>query len=232
MQIALIPARGGSKRIPRKNIRPFAGRPMIGWPIAAARASGLFDHVIVSTDDEEIAEVARAQGAEVPFIRPDHLADDFTPAREAIVDAVETMEEIVGQKVERLCCIYATAAFVQAADLQQARRTLDGVAEGGFVFAAASYPHPVHRAMTEGEAGIGMLFPDYAKTRTQDLPEAFHDAGMFYWGRRDAFVSRAPMFNPASRPHVMPRQRALDIDTPQDWDFAEALFGLKGQGVS
>ena len=226
MQIALIPARGGSKRIPRKNIRPFAGRPMIGWPIAAARASGLFDHVIVSTDDEEIAEVARAQGAEVPFMRPDHLADDFTPAREAIVDAVETMEEIVGQKVERLCCIYATAAFVQAADLQQARRTLDGVAEGGFVFAAASYPHPVHRAMTEGEAGIGMLFPDYAKTRTQDLPEAFHDAGMFYWGRRDAFVSRAPMFNPASRPHVMPRQRALDIDTPQDWDFAEALFEL------
>lgn len=226
MQIALIPARGGSKRIPRKNIRPFAGRPMIGWPIAAARASGLFDHVIVSTDDEEIAEVARAQGAEVPFMRPDHLADDFTPAREAIVDAVETMEEIVGQKVERLCCIYATAAFVQAADLQQARRILDGVAEGGFVFAAASYPHPVHRAMTEGEAGIGMLFPDYAKTRTQDLPEAFHDAGMFYWGRRDAFVSRAPMFNPASRPHVMPRQRALDIDTPQDWDFAEALFEL------
>jgi len=226
MQIALIPARGGSKRIPRKNIRPFAGRPMIGWPIAAARASGLFDHVIVSTDDEEIAEVARAQGAEGPFIRPDHLADDFTPAREAIVDAVETMEEIVGQKVERLCCIYATAAFVQAADLQQARRILDGVAEGGFVFAAASYPHPVHRAMTEGEAGIGMLFPDYAKTRTQDLPEAFHDAGMFYWGRRDAFVSRAPMFNPASRPHVMPRQRALDIDTPQDWDFAEALFEL------
>ena len=226
MQIALIPARGGSKRIPRKNIRPFAGRPMIGWPIAAARASGLFDHVIVSTDDEEIAEVARAQGAEVPFIRPDPLADDFTPAREAIVDAVETMEEIVGQKVERLCCIYATAAFVQAADLQQARRILDGVAEGGFVFAAASYPHPVHRAMTEGEAGIGMLFPDYAKTRTQDLPEAFHDAGMFYWGRRDAFVSRAPMFNPASRPHVMPRQRALDIDTPQDWDFAEALFEL------
>ena len=226
MQIALIPARGGSKRIPRKNIRPFAGRPMIGWPIAAARASGLFDHVIVSTDDEEIAEVARAQGAEVPFIRPDHLADDFTPAREAIVDAVETMEEIVGQKVERLCGIYATAAFVQAADLQQARRILDGVAEGGFVFAAASYPHPVHRAMTEGEAGIGMLFPDYAKTRTQDLPEAFHDAGMFYWGRRDAFVSRAPMFNPASRPHVMPRQRALDIDTPQDWDFAEALFEL------
>ena len=136
------------------------------------------------------------------------------------------MEEIVGQKVERLCCIYATAAFVQAADLQQARRILDGVAEGGFVFAAASYPHPVHRAMTEGEAGIGMLFPDYAKTRTQDLPEAFHDAGMFYWGRRDAFVSRAPMFNPASRPHVMPRQRALDIDTPQDWDFAEALFEL------
>lgn len=227
MQIALIPARGGSKRIPRKNIRPFADRPMIGWPIAAARASELFDHVIVSTDDDEIAEVARAQGAEVPFMRPTHLADDFTPARDVIVDAVETMEDIVGQKVTQLCCIYATAAFVQPEDLQQARQRLDDVAAGGFVFAAATYPHPVHRALIEDQTGIGMLFPDHGKTRTQDLPEAFHDAGMFYWGRRDAFVSRAPMFNPASRPHVMPRKRALDIDTPEDWEFAEALFRLQ-----
>lgn len=232
MQIALIPARGGSKRIPRKNIRSFSGRPMVGWPIAAARESGLFDHVVVSTDDDEIAEVARDQGAEVPFMRPDRLADDFTPAREVIVDAVESMEKITGRQVEHLCCIYATAAFVQPGDLLQARAQLDALAETGFVFAAASYPHPVQRAMIETPgSGIGMLFPDHAKTRTQDLPEAFHDVGMFYWGRRDAFVSRTPMFNPASRPYLMPRTRALDIDTPEDWDFAEALFGLQGQGA-
>ncbi|TNF23436.1 MAG: pseudaminic acid cytidylyltransferase [Rhodobacteraceae bacterium] len=231
MQIALIPARGGSKRIPRKNIRPFSGRPMIGWPIAAARASGLFDHVVVSTDDDEIAEIARDQGAEVPFMRPDRLADDFTPAREVIVDAVESMEKITGRQVDHLCCIYATAAFVQPGDLQQARAQLDRLAETGFVFAAAAYPHPVHRALVDTPGtGVGMLFPDHAGTRSQDLPEAFHDAGMFYWGRRDAFVSRTPMFNPDSRPYLMPRRRAVDIDTPEDWDFAEALFGLQGQG--
>lgn len=225
MHIALIPARGGSKRIPRKNIRAFAGRPMIGWPIAAAVSSGLFDHVIVSTDDAEIAEVARAEGAEVPFMRRADLADDFTPARDVIIDAIETIEQITDRTVDKLCCIFATAAFVQAGDLQAARGMLDDVAGDGFVFAGASYPHPVHRAMVEiPGSGVDMLFPEHAKTRTQDLPEAFHDAGMFYWGRRDTFVSRQPMFNPASRPYLMPRSRALDIDTPEDWDFAEALF--------
>ena len=230
MQIAIIPARGGSKRIPRKNIRSFCNRPMIGWPIAAARASGLFDHVIVSTDDTDIAETARNEGAEVPFMRPDHLADDFTPAREVIVNAVESMEAITGRQVRQLCCIYATAAFVQPNDLQHARALLEPLVESGFVFAASAYPHPVQRALIETpEDGVGMLFPEYAKTRSQDLPETFHDAGMFYWGRRDAFTSRTPMFNPTSRAYLMPRSRAVDIDTPEDWDFAEALFGLRDE---
>lgn len=225
MHIALIPARGGSKRIPRKNIRSFAGRPMIGWPIEAALSSGLFDHVVVSTDDPDIAEVARAAGAEVPFMRTPELADDFTPARDVIIDGIEQMEALNGQRVDRLCCLFATAAFVQADDLQKTHALLDDLPQDGFVFAAASYPHPVHRAMVHSpQSGIEMLFPEHARTRTQDLPEAFHDAGMFYWGRRDTFVARTPMFNPASHPYVMPRDRALDIDTPQDWSFAEALF--------
>lgn len=202
---------------------------MIGHSIAAALSSGLFQHVIVSTDDEEIAEVAASEGAEVPFMRRAELADDFTPARDVIIDAIENMERITGHRVETLCSIFATAAFVTPQDLHAARGALDGLSSDGFVFAAASYPHPVHRAMVETEdSGIVMLFPEHAKTRTQDLPEAFHDAGMFYWGRRDSFMARTPMFNPASRPHLMPRERALDIDTPEDWAFAEALFRIKG----
>lgn len=229
MQIALIPARGGSKRIPRKNIRAFNGRPMIGWPIAAALSSELFQHVIVSTDDQEIAEIAVQQGAEVPFMRCADLADDYTPARDVIIDAIEHMERLTGQRVQTLCAIFATAAFVTPHDLLAARQQLDGLAESGFVFAGANYPHPVHRAMiTTPDTGIEMVFPQHASTRTQDLPDAFHDAGMFYWGHRDSFVARTPMFNANSRPYLMQRERALDIDTPEDWNLAEALFRVKG----
>lgn len=231
MQIALIPARGGSKRIPRKNVRSFGGRPMIGWPITAALTTGLFDHVIVSTEDDEIAETARAEGAEVPFMRPENLADDFSTTRSVIVHAIEAVEALTGNQVTHLCCLYATAAFVEAEDIAAARKKLEVVSDG-FVFAAASYPHPVQRAMIEtAEGGAQMLFPEHAKTRSQDLPEAFHDAGMFYWGRRDAFVSGAPMFSPNSHPYFLPRKRAVDIDTPDDWDLAESLFRLQREVI-
>lgn len=227
MKIALLPARGGSKRIPRKNIREFGGKPMIAWPIEAARASGLFDHVIVSTDDAEIADVARAAGAEVPFMRPDNLADDFSPTRVVINHAIRAMEEIHGRPVEMACCIYATAAFVRPEDLRAAHATLTERDDTRFVFAAATFAHPAQRAMVEtGRGGVEMLFPEHAKTRSQDLAETFHDAGMFYWGRRDAFLDEHPMFGPQSRPHIMPRARTQDIDTPEDWEFAEALFRL------
>ncbi len=225
MQIAIIPARGGSKRIPRKNVIPFAGRSMIGWPIAAALEAGVFDEVIVSTDDAEIADVARAAGASVPFMRPAELSDDMSPARGVINHAILDAEKRHGQTVEMVCTVYATAAFATAADLLQARAALMQDESKHFAFAAAEYAHPVQRAMTRAkDGGVEMLFPEHRSTRTQDLPEAFHDVGMFYWGKRDAFVSEQPMFSPQSLPFLMPRERAVDIDTPDDWSLAEALF--------
>jgi len=228
MQIAILPARGGSKRIPRKNILPFGGKPMIAWPISAALETGLFDHVVVSTDDDEIAEVAVAAGAVAPFRRPAYLSDDMSPARGVINHAIEQIEAQHGARVQTVCCIYATAALITANDLLAAREILQNDPGLRFVFAAASYPHPVQRAMTmDAQGGVEMLFPEHAKTRSQDLVETFHDAGMFYWGRRDAFMDNHPMFSPKSRPYIIPRERAQDIDTPEDWGFAEALLRLR-----
>ena len=227
MQIAILPARGGSKRIPRKNILPFGGRPMISWPIAAALETGIFDEVIVSTDDDEIAQVAEVAGAIAPFRRPAHLSDDHSPARGVINHAIKDAEARHGRRVTTVCCIYATAALITAQDLLTARAILMADDDARFCFAAASYPHPVQRAMTATGGGVDMLFPEHAKTRSQDLPETFHDAGMFYWGRRDAFLDNHPMFSPQSRPYIIPRERAQDIDTPEDWVFAEALLNLR-----
>lgn len=227
MQIAIIPARGGSKRIPRKNIKAFGGRPMIGWPIAAARAAGLFDEVIVSTDDEEIATIAEDAGALVPFRRPAYLSGDLTPARGVITHAIADAEARHDTPVTMACCIYATAAMLCAEDLRRGLAILEDRHRVDFVFAASVYAHPVQRALLRREAGgVDMLWPEHARTRSQDLPEAFHDAGMFYWGRRDAFMEDEPMFSPRSLPCMIPRARAQDIDTPEDWAFAETLFDL------
>ena len=189
---------------------------MIGWPILAAKSSGLFDRVVVSTEDTEIAQIAQQLGAEVPFTRPAELADDFTPTRDVIVHAIETLGD-----VEELCCIYATAAFVTADHLKAAYELLDQ----DFVFAAASFAHPVQRAMIQRpEGGVEVLYPEHTGTRSQDLPEAFHDAGQFYWGRTEAYVARRPMFGPTSTPYILDRRAVQDIDTPEDWDVAEAMF--------
>jgi pseudaminic acid cytidylyltransferase len=227
VQIAIVPARGGSKRIPRKNVRDFAGRPMIAWPLAAARESGLFDRIVVSTDDDEIAAVAEAAGGEVPFRRPPGLSDDITPTRRVINHAVDEVERLSGGRVATVCCLYATAAFVTAPDLVAARRMLDGAPGRRFVFAAARYPHPIQRAMRlRRDGGVEMFFPEAAGARSQDLPEAFHDAGQFYWGGRDSFLENHPMFAAHSHPFVLPEGRTRDIDAPEDWDLAEQLFML------
>ena len=229
MQIAIVPARGGSKRIPRKNIRTFGGRPMLAWPIRAARASGLFDEVVVSTDDDEIARIAEAEGALTPFRRPARLSDDIARTREVINHALRDAEARHGRRVSALCCVYATAAMITPDDLVMARAALDNSAGTDFVFAAAQYPHPVHRAMLRrDDGGVEMLFPEHAASRSQDLPEALHDAGLFYWGRRDAFLEGRRMFSERAVPFVLPRSRALDIDTTEDWDIAEALFSRFG----
>lgn len=223
MRLAVIPARGGSKRIPRKNIRPFAGKPMIGWSIEAARASGLFDRILVTTDDDEIARVAADFGAEVPFRRPAELADDRTPTVPVIAHAIE-WQAAHGRAPAEVCCIYATAPFVRPEDI---RCGFDCLQRAGcdFAFSVTSYAFPIQRALriTKGDR-VAMFYPEHLQTRSQDLEPAYHDAAQFYWGSASAWLAGKPLFGETSMPVVLPRHRVQDIDTLEDWERAELMF--------
>jgi N-acylneuraminate cytidylyltransferase len=222
MNIAIIPARGGSKRIPRKNIKEFCGKPMIAWSIEAAKKANLFDRIIVSTDDEEIADVANRWGAEVPFMRPEELSNDFAGTTEVITHATKWAQD-QGWPLEAVCCIYATAPFVRQNDLQ---RGLNALRSGpwAYAFTAAEFAAPVFRSFKQVESGgIEMFFPEHFSTRSQDLPEALHDAGQFYWGRPNAWLSGARIFDRHSTPVIIPRWRVQDIDTVDDWVRAEMM---------
>ncbi|MEM9430239.1 MAG: pseudaminic acid cytidylyltransferase [Pseudomonadota bacterium] len=217
MSLAVIPARGGSKRIPRKNIRLFAGRPVIAWSIAAAREAGL-ERVVVSTDDEEIAAIAMAEGAEVPFRRPTALADDLTPTRPVIAHAVEAL----GAEGP-VACIYPAAPFLEGADLRAGLAALGpGVT---YALAVTLYPHPIQRALRRHPDGrIEMLSPEHAHTRSQDLEEAWHDAGQFYCADAATWATDAPILSSRSVGIPLPGHRAHDIDTEEDWERAERMF--------
>lgn len=223
MRLAVIPARGGSKRIPRKNIKPFCGKPIIAWSIEAALESGCFDAVIVSTDDEEIADVARSHGATTPFLRPKELSDDFVGTIPVVRHAIEWFDAH-GQSPSDVCCIYATAPFVRSDDLQLGLRRLDEAA-CEYAFSVTSYPFPIQRAVRIRPDGrVAMFQPEHFNTRSQDLEEAFHDAGQFYWGRASAWRGARPIFSADAVPIVLPRHRVQDIDTLEDWARAEWLF--------
>lgn len=222
MTIAVIPARGGSKRIPRKNIRLFAGRPMIAWAIDTARSSRLFDHIFVSTDDEEIAEIARTAGAEVPFLRPASLSDDYATTADVIGHAVRWADG-AGIGFEWAICLYPATPLLAVEDLVAAR---DKAAEGwDFVFAALRFPCPIERSFLLASNGaILVTSPEHLLTRTQDLPIRFHDAGQFYWGKRDAWLSGASIFGQRTAFIELAPWRAQDIDNLTDWQMAERLF--------
>ncbi|CAD5257080.1 MULTISPECIES: pseudaminic acid cytidylyltransferase [Halomonadaceae] len=222
-RIAIIPARGGSKRIPRKNIKDFCGKPMMAWSIEAAKASGCFDRIIVSTDDREIAKVAEQWGAEAPFLRPNDLADDYTGTLPVIRHAVEWVndhEMIVGYA----CCVYATAPFVTPEDIQRGWELMQQ-SVASFVFSVTSYAFPIQRAIRITENGrVAMFNPEHFQTRSQDLEEAWHDAGQFYWGTADSWLEEKMIFGEDSVLVKLPRNRVQDIDTPEDWARAEWLF--------
>ena len=223
MNVAIIPARGGSKRIPGKNIRDFCGKPMIAWSIEAARASGCFDEVIVSTDDEQIAEVAREYGATVPFMRPESLSDDYTGTLPVIRHAVEWFVG-AGHAVDIACCIYATAPFVTPSDLKEGESRLK-TAGCSFAFSVTSYAFPIQRALRLTDGGrVEMIHPEQFSTRSQDLEEAWHDAGQFYWGTAEAWLEERVIFGPDSIGVPIPRYRVQDVDTLEDWESAEYLF--------
>jgi N-acylneuraminate cytidylyltransferase len=225
--VAIIPARGGSKRIPRKNLKPFDGVPMIVRSIRTALDCGLFDQVVVSTDDEEIADVARAHGAQVPFVRPVELADDFTGTAAVIVHALSQLPIF-----DYVCCIYATAPLLQARYLRQGHELLVQHPDKSFAFSVAGFGFPVQRALTLDEQGaLTSLYPEFRNTRSQDLPEAYQDAGQFYWGRKEAWLRGDVLFSPASLPVILPRHLVQDIDTLEDWKRAEYLYAaLKAGG--
>lgn len=227
MNIAIIPARGGSKRIPRKNVKLFHGKPMIAWSILAAKQAGCFQRIIVSTDDVEIAAVAQEYGAEVPFIRPDDIANDYATTGEVISHAITWLKH-QGQTPERVCCLYATAPFVGPDDLRQGLALLTANSECQFVFSATRFGFPIQRAIKLDDSGrVSMFSPEYLLTRSQDLEEAYHDAGQFYWGRSSAWLDKAPIFAAQSRVVLLPSYRVQDIDTADDWLRAERLFALR-----
>lgn len=229
--IAVIPARGGSKRIPRKNIRAFGGKPLIAYSIDAARASGLFDHVIVTTDDDEIAEIAQSFGAEVPFRRPPELANDHATTVPVIKHAISWALENIGA-VDYACCIYATAPFIQVEALTKAYAQLIEKKVAGYVFTATTFPFPIQRAFKLHDGGYVQMFePKNYNTRSQDLEEAYQDAGQFYWGSVTAYMSEKIFFSTDSMAYVLPRHLVQDIDTLEDWRRAEFMYAaLKQSG--
>lgn len=222
MTICVIPARGGSKRIPRKNVREFFGRPMIAWAIDAAGQAGCFDRVVVSTDDAAIADTAAAAGAEVPFMRSPELSDESTPTAPVIADAISRLGVAPQTPV---CCLYATAPFVRANDIAEALGLLEKKS-ARFVVAVTTFPFPIQRALRRsGEGAIEMMEPANMLVRSQDLEEAWHDAGQFYWARaKDWEDPGAGIFSRGAYGTPIPRHRVQDIDTEEDWIRAEMMM--------
>ncbi len=223
--IAIIPARRGSKRIPLKNVRTMNGRPLIAWAIDVALATGEFSEVIVSTDDEEIAKIAHANGASVPFLRPEALADDFTPTLDVVAHALREMQSL-GFSGDLLCCIYPAAVLIDPCDIKESRSLLLRSTRD-YCAAVLPYGHPIQRAMTLGTNGeLTIEDSDAAMQRTQDLPPRWHDAGQFYWGRVDAWDAGLPIL-PNAVGYEIDAKRAIDIDTEDDWIRAEILHAAK-----
>lgn len=223
MKLAVIPARGGSKRIPRKNVKTFGGKPMIAWSVQAARDTGIFDRIVVSTDDAEIAAVAQEYGADVPFTRPAELSGDHSGTTSVISHALK-WHQARGYFPQQVCCIYATAPFLQADDILRGAEILEELAVD-FAFSVTSFAFPIQRALKlRSDGRVEMFDATQFQMRSQDLLTAYHDAGQFYWGTQSAWLSGAPIFGPESAPVVLPRYRVQDIDTPEDWQQAEFLM--------
>lgn len=232
MNVAIIPARGGSKRIPKKNIKDFFGKPLIAYSIQAALDSKLFEKVVVTTDDETIAKVAKEHGAEVPFLRPKELSDDFTGTVDVVNHAVEYLES-QGESYEYICTIYATAPFLQSKYLKEGYESLKN-SDAVNAFSATSMPFPIQRTFKLDKNGRCEMFtPEHYMTRSQDLEEAYQDAGQFYWTSRtrQKQTDNAVVFSDISIPIILPRHLVQDIDTLEDWTRAQYMYqALKNSG--
>lgn len=222
MNIAIIPARGGSKRIPRKNIKLFSSKPMLAYAINAAKSSGLFSHVIVSTDDEEIREVALKWGAETPFLRPRALSDDYTPTVPVVSHAILSCENM-GWNFNNVCCIYPGVPFIQADDLKLALNLLEA-SKADYCFPITEYTSMIQRALKRNAVGeLIPMYPEYELSRTQDLERTYHDAGQFYWGSKQAWLTNSRIHS-SSVGLIIPNWRVVDIDNLEDWKRAELIY--------
>jgi N-acylneuraminate cytidylyltransferase len=223
MIVAIIPARGGSKRIPRKNIRPFAGKPIIAYSIEAARDCSLFDRIIVSTDDAEIAAISREWGAETPFVRPPELSDDHTGTNAVAAHALAWLADH-GTLATIACCIYATAPFLTPADLRRGYQLLVDK-DSNFAFSVTSFRSAIQRALRfTPDGGVVPFFPQWIESRSQDLEAAYQDAGQFYWGQALAFLQNLSLYGKGTEPVMLPRWRVQDIDGIEDWAEAELMY--------
>ncbi|MDC0865580.1 pseudaminic acid cytidylyltransferase [bacterium] len=223
MNIAIILARGGSKRIPRKNIKNFCGKPIIKWPIEIVKKSNLFDYIMVSTDDEEIKKKSESYGANVPFIRPSKLSDDYSTTTEVVSHSIDWMYN-QGWKIDSVCCIYATSVFINISDLKLGHKKLNEE-NWSYIFSATDFEYSVFRSFNINKNdSVKMLFPEFYHSRSQDLPKVFHDAAQFYWGKPEAWLNNLQIFDSHSSFVFLPNSRVRDIDTEDDWEAAENLF--------
>jgi pseudaminic acid cytidylyltransferase len=223
--VAVIPARGGSKRIHRKNIRPFRGVPLLTRTIELLRTANLFERIVVSTDDDEIAALALAGGAEVPFRRPQDLSGDRVATAPVIEHCVRCLIN-AGFEPDFVCCVYPAAVLTRVADLTAAYSMLRDCS-CDYVFSATQFESSIHRALRlDAGGGVAMFWPHYAQTPSQELAPAYHDAGQFYWGRREAWLEQRPIFAANSRMFIIPHYRVQDIDTLEDWARAEMIHEI------
>ena len=224
MNVAIIPARAGSKRIPHKNIKHFAGKPIIAYSIEQALASDAIDEVIVSTDSEKIAEIAQQYGAKTPFLRPASLAQDETPTMPVISHALSQLS--LKHVIENVCLIYPAAPLISSFDIDAAYSQWIAT-DKDYIFSVVSYASPIQRALYFNEKNeLAMLFESNLNKRSQELTHTFHDAGMFYWGRKDAFQEERVVYSTQASVYELSRWKSQDIDTPEDWDYAERLYKI------
>jgi pseudaminic acid cytidylyltransferase len=222
--IAIITARGGSKRIPRKNIKDFLGKPIIAYSIKAALQSGIFEEVMVSTDDVEIAEIAQKLGAKVPFLRSAKNADDFSTTADVLVEVLETYQQLE-KNFDYACCLYPTAPFITAEKLQKSFQLLvDNKADS--VVPVCAFSYPIWRSLKLENGTLTMNFPENLNKRSQDLPPAYHDAGQFYFFRVDNFLKNKKLFGNYTLPLLVDELEVQDIDNETDWKLAEMKYQL------
>lgn len=222
--VAIITARGGSKRIPRKNIKPFLGKPILAYSIEAAIESGIFDIVMVSTDDKEIAQIGKQYGAEVPFLRSDQTANDYATTNDVILEVLEEYSKR-GECFDIACCIYPTAPFVTAAKIQDAVDKLKA-SDADTLIPVVSFSYPPQRAMIVQNERLVFEYPEYIDSRSQDLEPHYHDVGQFYVFRVPAFCKNKKLMLGNILPYVVSEMEVQDIDNQTDWEIAEIKYRL------